>query len=416
MNQQGRLFRAAAVEASLGTQFGEVFAAHWRGVRILTILAFVFTTGLFVLLGTVQYSPAYRVPCYTDAQHGLARLTSPVDGQVVRLIAVDGAHVRKGDLLAVLSTDKLMAGGESEHTAVAARLRAERDMIDREIDAAASETRANHEMISRRITGLRLERDTSQAEVQSAQQLLSSLRAQLEQFSSLVASGYVSKLQLAQKHDEVMQQESRAAATRAAVARIDRDIQTSLAEQDAISAHLKGIIENRRRDADELERLIIQSDSNAQQVIRASMDGIISTAFLVGGQSVEQGQALFSISPANEPLTIRLLVAARAAAAVKPGMNFHFTLRAYPREKFGHFDARLVSISATPSLPSDVTQVLSIDEAAFVATASLPLEIRASDGRLLRLKPGMVGEALIPIERRTLLEWLLDPFLRGLNK
>jgi hypothetical protein len=31
------------------------------------------------------------------------------------------------------------------------------------------------------------------------------------------------------------------------------------------------------------------------------------------------------------------------------------------------------------------------------------------------MKPGMVGEALVPIERRTILEWLLDPILRGLN-
>ena len=34
---------------------------------------------------------------------------------------------------------------------------------------------------------------------------------------------------------------------------------------------------------------------------------------------------------------------------------------------------------------------------------------------MLPLKPGMLADALVPIERRTVLEWLLDPILRGLN-
>ena len=34
---------------------------------------------------------------------------------------------------------------------------------------------------------------------------------------------------------------------------------------------------------------------------------------------------------------------------------------------------------------------------------------------LLQLKPGMLADALVPIESRTVLAWLLDPILRGLN-
>jgi membrane fusion protein len=112
----------------------------------------------------------------------------------------------------------------------------------------------------------------------------------------------------------------------------------------------------------------------------------------------------------------RLLVPARAVAAVKSGMEIRFVLQAYPREKFGDFAARIVSMSVTPVLPGDVTQVLPVSEAAFTAIASLPRQLRGPDGRPLWMKPGMIGEALVPLERRTILEWLLDPLLRGLNR
>jgi membrane fusion protein len=410
------LFRRVAVEASLGTQIGEAMAAHWRGVKIFTILAFALSGSLLAFIATVEYSPVQRVPCYTDVRNGLARLSAPVDGQIVELAASEGTRVRKGDLLAVLSTDKLREGGDSQHSALGQRLQAERGMIEREIDAASSEAAANHEMIARRVAGLRLEQQTVRVDSRSADQLLSSLRAQADQFSSLVTQGYVSKLQLAQKRDEVTLQESRAAAAHATMTRIERDIATSEAEQKLVDARLKGVIENRRRAAGELERLSVQSDADSEQVIRAPMDGVVSTALIVKGQSVEQGQTLFSVAPANEPLIARLLVPARAAAAVRPGMDIRFVLRAYPREKFGDFAAHIVSMSVTPALPGDLTQVLPVSEAAFIAVASLPRELKGPDGRSLWMKPGMVGEALVPIERRTILEWLLDPILRGFNR
>lgn len=410
------LFRQAAVDASLGTQVGDAFAAHWRGVRIFTLIAFGLTAVLFAFVALIEYSPVYRVPCYTDVRNGLARLGAPVDGRIIELQVSEGALVHKGDLLASLSTDKLSERGDSQHSALEQRLQAERGMIDREIDAAGKEAAANREMIARRIAGLRLEHETAAADSRSADQLLTSLRAQSEQFSSLITQGYVSKLQLAQKRDDVTLQESRAASAHATLERIERDIATSQAEQSLVDARFAGVIENRRRAAGELERVAIQSDADSEQVIRSPMDGVVSTALIVKGQTVEQGQTLFSVAPANEPLIVRLLVPARAAARVRPGMDIRFVLRAYPREKFGDFAAHIVSMSATPALPGDVTQVVPVSEAAFIAVASLPRELKDPDGRALWMKPGMIGEALVPVERRSILEWLLDPILRGFNR
>jgi membrane fusion protein len=96
---------------------------------------------------------------------------------------------------------------------------------------------------------------------------------------------------------------------------------------------------------------------------------------------------------------------------VKGGLAVKLVFRAYPQEKFGQFDARIESVSDMPSLPSETEHMYALSEPVFMAVASLPRQLRAPDGELLKIKAGMLADALVPIERRTVLEWLVEPLL-----
>ncbi len=206
-----------------------------------------------------------------------------------------------------------------------------------------------------------------------------------------------------------------AASARGALARVEREIETSEAERQLIDARLAGVIESRQRASGELDRRTLQSEIGAEQVIRAPQDGRVSFASLADGQSVEAGQPLFTLAPANDSLVVKLLVAPAAVASVRPGVDIKLIFRAYPQERFGLFAARIDSVNEIPSLPGEVAQAPGASEPMFVAIATLPGELRSPSGEALPLKPGMLADALVPIERRTVLEWLLEPILRGLN-
>jgi membrane fusion protein len=316
----------------------------------------------------------------------------------------------------VLDSDPLRADGGSEHGALRLRLEDERAAIDREVGAARQEADANQVLIDRKLHGLRAERDALSAQIQSSDELLTSLKTQNERIAAVAAQGFVSKQQAAQKKDEVTSQQSRIAELRSTLARVDLEIGTTEAERQVFAAKLQGLIENQRRSSGALERMIVQGDSEAEQAIRAPADGVVSTALIANGQSVAAGQPLFTIAPVDAPLLVRLLVPARAAASVKAGLGVKVVFRAYPQEKFGQFDARIETVSDMPSLPSEIEQMYALSEPAFIATASLPKELRAPDGRLLKIKAGMLADALVPIERRTVLEWLFEPLLRGFHE
>src|SRR5580658_388333 len=197
------LFRAVAVEASAGTQIGEPLHTHWRGVALFTLLAFVLIAALVAFAAATEYSPVHRVPSYVDPRGGLVRLSAPISGHVRELAVEQGALVRRGALLAVLNSDPLRADGGSEHGALRRRLEEERATIEREVGAARQEADANQALIDRKLHGLRAERDALSAQIQSSDELLSSLKTQNERIAGVAAQGYVSKQQAAQKKDEV---------------------------------------------------------------------------------------------------------------------------------------------------------------------------------------------------------------------
>jgi len=410
------LFRAVAVDASAGTQIGEPLLTHWRGVARFTLFAFLLIAGLVAFAATTQYSPVHRVPSYVDFRGGLVRLSAPIGGHVRGLAVEQGAFVRRGTLLAMLDSDRLREDGGSEHGALRRGLEDERAAIDRETGAARQEANANQALIDRKLHGLRVERDALGGQIQTGEVLLASLKAQSEQIAAVAAKGYAPKLQAVQKQDEVISQQGRLAELRSALARIDLEITTTEAERQVVAAKLDGLVENRRRFSGEVERQIVQSDAESEQAIRAPADGVVSTALIANGQSVAAGQPLFTIAPVGTPLIVRLLVPARAAASVNSGLAIKVVFRAYPQEKFGQFDARIQTVSDMPSLPSEIDHVYALSEPVFIAEASLPTQLRAPDGRQLKIKAGMLADALVPIERRTLLQWLFEPLLRGFHE
>jgi len=409
------LFRQVALDAASGTHIGEALTTHWRGVAWFTVAAFVLFGALLAFVATVEYSPVHRIASFVDARSGLVRLKAPLDGRVARLAVKDGAMVRKGDLLAVIGSERLREDGGGERAAVRQSVDAEKATIAREIDAARQEAAMNRLMLDKRLHGLRQERETLRADLRSGERLLASLTAQSDHVASAAAEGYLPRQQAAQKRDEVSAQESRLASARGALARVERDIETSEAERQLIEARLAGVIESRQRASGELNRLTLQSEMGAEQVIRAPQDGRLSFASLAEGQSVAVGQPLFTLAPANDALVVKLLVAPAAVASVRPGVDIKLIFRAYPQERFGLFAARVESVNEIPSLPGEVAQAAGTSEPMFVAIATLPGAIRSPSGEVLPLKPGMLADALVPIERRTVLEWLLEPILRGLN-
>jgi membrane fusion protein len=410
------LFRPQAIDAAAGTQIGDALASHWRGVRVFSCAAFLLVVLLFTFLASVDYAPGLRIYAYIDSRSGLVRLKAPIDGRIVNIAVKDGQLVHAGDTIAVISRDREQADGASQHTEIRSKLAQERDLLDHEMENARLEAVAARLVNERHVAGLRSERATLAIDLQSAERLLASLQSQCRQTESLLVKGFVSTLQVAQKRDEVTAQESRVASARAALTRVSREIETSEAERGLVETKGFGAIEDLRRSAIGLERLAVQSDADAQEIVRSPRDGRVFSALIVNGQSVVAGEPLFTIAPVDSALVLRVLVPARAAAAVRAGIAIKMAFQAYPEDRFGQFPATIESVSAAPVTPEDAPRASAHSDSLFISLASWSEEPRAPDGHPLWLKPGMLADAIVPLERRTMLAWLFSPMLRSYHE
>jgi membrane fusion protein len=101
---------------------------------------------------------------------------------------------------------------------------------------------------------------------------------------------------------------------------------------------------------------------------------------------------------------------------VRSGIAIKMAFQAYPEERFGQFPATIESVSDAPAMPEDVPRASANSGPVFISLASWSKELRAPDGHALWLKPGMLADAIVPLERRTMLAWLFAPMLRSYHE
>jgi membrane fusion protein len=343
-------------------------------------------------------------------------LRAPEDALVVdRIVVAEGAAVKQGELLAVLSNDRHSVDGSSRRSRQRQGQEAELVALGREVEAARLEAQAQQAQISQRLAGLTVELGFIKDEVSAGQRLAASLQVQVQQMQGLMQQGFVTQQVGAQKADEVSAQESRLAASRAGLSRVQREIATLQTERSLVNARLATQLEGRQRMRAQLERDIAAAESDAGQAIFAPTEGTVSAALIAQGQSVARGQALFTITPRAQPLLLRLLVPTRVVATLHRADTFRFALHAFPPERYGYFGAKVLSVSDAPALPSDLSSLGPVSEPVYLVVATLDLASLEADKKSLPIKPGMVGEALIPLEPRSAIGWLFAPMLRHLR-
>lgn len=89
-----------------------------------------------MFLAFVDYAPTLHVYAYTDARSGLIRLKAPVDGSVTRIEVKEGQAVHQGDLIAIISRDRVQADGSSQHTELRSSFDQERHLVEGGVDSA----------------------------------------------------------------------------------------------------------------------------------------------------------------------------------------------------------------------------------------------------------------------------------------
>ncbi len=405
------LFRPEVLAAKRTSWLGGISLA--QPIRLWVLTAFAAFVALAVILFLVfgTYTRRSRVVGQLVPVQGMATVLAPATGVVARVDIPEGGRIEAGQTIAIVSVPRAtVAGGD---TVVALQQR-----LARRADGLESARSAQEQLLDAQGTGLTSQLATARrelaqinAEVATRQEQVRLANETLDRLRQLRDDQYVSELQLKQQEATALSQVSemqvlqrQAIATGRLIAQLQQAMQEVPSQRQASQAGFQ-------RELALLEQEQVELQARGELAITAPVTGVIATQLFKPGQAVQAGQLLMSVLPGDGMLEAELLVPSRAIGFINPGGEVLLRYQAYPYQKFGHHQGRVARISrstlnpvAQASSPGDNTS-----EPYYRVNVALARQAITAYGQPEALKPGMVLEADVLGERRTLIEWVLEP-------
>jgi membrane fusion protein len=231
----------------------------------------------------------------------------------------------------------------------------------------------------------------------------------LEKHRRLYAEKFISDLALQQKEQEFLSE-------RGALENFKRSRTSLLRDIGALESELKTLPLKQENELSTLSRSLagleqdrIENESRRESLLVAPQAGLITAMAADPGKLAMAGQPLFSLIPQGASLQADLYVPSRAAGFIRAGSKALLQYQAYPHQKFGSHEGTVIKVSRTAVGANELPFPVPQGELFYVATVQLQKQTVTAYGKEERLQSGMLVDASILQDRRTLFEWVFEP-------
>ncbi|KVP47289.1 HlyD family secretion protein [Burkholderia ubonensis] len=405
------LFRPEALDASKGKLIGTValYSPPYRWLLIAIVAVIAASVAAFMMLGT--YTKRERVMGQLVPSAGVLNVSPPVTGTVERIEVREGQRVRAGDPLITVSAEVATSLGDAREM-VRTQLETQRERL--RSDLSGQTVLAEEAIRGLKDRAATLERQLRELQMQHTHRVrqVELARSQLEKLSMMRTQGYASNSQVDQQEASVLDAEARLQDS----VRAQLDVQGQLiqARQQLREQPLNARQQRNEmgRKLAETEQAIVENEARRSVVLRAPADGVVGAILFKVGQIINAGQTAASVLPADGRLEAQLMVPSRAIGFIHPGQTVVLRYEAYPYQKFGQQYGRVSGISRSALSPQEVATLTgqpNVQEQHYRLTVTLDRQDIAVYDRTERLRPGMALDADLLLDRRTLIEWVLEP-------
>lgn len=395
---------------------GSVWMAWFFGAIIVVIVASLF-------LGRLARSESVRG--YVSAASGLTRLDAQAAG-IVRDIAVkQGDTVKRGERLMQVQLREQTTGGVST---VGATLRS---LQERRTGLVAEEARLSVYLDSTRGDRAETERNVTAVlrALDEQERTLKEGLAQQEEMVSRVEAymkqGYATRETLNGQRRAALDYARQIAELRARRAELRQSTSERLRAQRTGDTEKAAQLATTRNELSAIEAQITALGAQSRIDVVAPTDGQVAGLYVQPGDSVTADQVVAILGDTRADPLVVLEVPARAIGLAKVGQEVVLKYDAFPFKTFGIAKGTITVISGTPlrnpMLASADDGTSDAAGAAAARQSVYRVEVRP-DSRTMRAygidEPIRIGSTLsadIVVERRRLIDWMLDPIraMRG---
>jgi membrane fusion protein len=332
-------------------------------------------------------------------------------GTVIDLRVREGQAVAAGDeLMAVSAEVATELGGTREM--VGRQLKFQRSRLETDLESRSQLSDEAHRGL--RVQAAALNDQLAQIALQKAHRTRQAELAerQLDKLQSMRAQGYASNSQVEQQEGVLLDTRSRLQD----LARQRLDVTQQL---DQVRQQLRELPLNTRNQRNDIERKLAELDQSIAEnearravILRAPQPSIVAALLAKPGQIVNAGQSVVSLLPQGALLEAQLMVPSRAIGFIRHGARVVLRYEAYPFQKFGQQFGRVTEVSRTALSPQEVANLTgrtNVQEQLYRVIVTLDRQDIDAYGKREPLRPGMALEADVLIDKRRLIEWVLEP-------
>jgi adhesin transport system membrane fusion protein len=239
------------------------------------------------------------------------------------------------------------------------------------------------------------------------------IKREYDMTAPLVKQGLVSQVELLRLERQVTELQSQIASAlanipkaRAGMAEIDQRMRER--RDNFRTEALKDLADRRIKLAAIQENMTAKRDRMVRTEVRSPVKGIVKQLHVgtVGG-IIQPGQDIVTVVPVEESLLVEAQVNPRDVAFLHPGQKAKVKLTAYDFTVYGGLEAELESISADTITDKQGNSFY------LIRVRTLRNSLERAGGEPLPIIPGMIAQVDILTGKRTVLDYLIKPFIKA---
>ncbi|WP_057830327.1 HlyD family secretion protein [Colwellia sp. TT2012] len=403
------LFRKEAISHQGQKLDGEVtIATHMSFNVIIALVVMIILVGFtYLLLG--EYHRKEVVSGYLRPTTGLSKVYPVVAGRIDEIFVKEGQLIEKGQLLARIRMDKHLSSGIEVSESIIHDLLLQKGLIVKNIATQEKLFVVNKAKSSSQIKNTQAQLLQAQNQKSLLKERLALSKSKLDDTFSLIKKGYVSEREYQEQQDRHLAMKQQIEDTQAQVLTQIEQLSQLTFQALQLPLQYEETIGQLKSKLAGLSQQISQTDAQRSLDVRSNRAGKITNLLLKPGMMTQVNRPLMTILPEGATLEAVLFVPTRAYGFVRTGQKTRIRYQAFPYQRFGIYLGEIVEVSQSVILPNETILPVIFQEPVYQVVVKLDEQGAKAYGTQVPLQSGMLLEADIMVDRRTLFEWLFEP-------
>ncbi len=406
------LFRKQATDFRKDRLHGELLLLPRISHALLVVLIVIWVVLLAVWLTSNSYARKETVSGWVEPQSGLIRVYSNSAGIVKNVLVSEGEAVSEGQPLAIVNGDRFLVGGGALEQELIDEYKSQKRRLSTQIVRTEELYEKRQADLSRQVKSARSDLSLIEQQLKTIAEQKSIVSDRHSRFEALIVKNHISLDEYNDIRSQLLEVEGERQNLVRAKINQKNELKRLESQLSLLPIEKDNEIDQLESALSDIARQMARLHGDRAYVIKAPRAGIVNNLQVSPGKKTgaSTGKPILTIVPKGSELVAELLVPVRAAGFVGKGQSIKIRYDAFPYQKYGFYEGKVLDISRSVMLPNELSYVpFPLEDPVYVVKAKLSEKAIRAFGESVDLKPGMTLTADIELGKRSLLEWLFEP-------